>query len=69
MGRDLLLCSGDKPLVELEGKTSSSGRACEEQCAIETRSADGSNLSAAGASCALGCMNEANCLEFSEISL
>lgn len=58
-GRDLVLSSSDKLQGELEEKQAVCS---EEQCGIESCSADRPNPSAAGLSCALGCMNDADCL-------
>lgn len=62
---DLVLSSSDKLQGELEEKQAVSS---EEQCGIESRSADRPNPSAAGMSCAPSCMNGVDCLEFCEIS-
>lgn len=60
-GRDLVLPSSDKLLGELEEKQAVSS---EEQCVIESCSADRPNPSAAGLSCAPSSMNGVYCLNF-----
>lgn len=60
-GRDLVLPSSDKLLGELEEKQAVSS---EEQCGIESCSADCPNPSAAGLSCAPSSMNGVYCLNF-----
>ena len=62
---DLVLSSSDKLQGELEEKQAVSS---EEQCGIESHSADRPNPSAAGMSCAPSCMNGVDCVKFSEIS-
>lgn len=62
---DLVLSSSDKLQGELEEKQAVSS---EEQCGIESCSADRPNPSAAGMSCAPSCMNGVDCVKFSEIS-
>lgn len=64
-GRDLALSSTDKLQGELEEKQAVSS---EEQCGIESHSADRPNPCAAAMSCAPSCMNGADCLKFWEIS-
>lgn len=61
----MVLSSSDKQQGELEEKQSVSS---EEQCGIESCSADRPNPSAAGMSCAPSCMNGVDCLKFCEIS-
>lgn len=62
---DLVLSSSDKLQGELEEKQAVSS---EEQCGIESCSADCPNPSAAGMSCAPSCMNGADCPKLCEIS-
>lgn len=61
MRGDLVLSSSDKLQGELEEKQAVSS---EEQCGIESRSADCPNPSAAGVSCAPSCMNGVDCVKF-----
>lgn len=61
----MFLSSFDKLQGESEEKQAVSS---EEQCGIESHSADRPNPSAAGMSCAPSCMNGVDCLKLCEIS-